>query len=130
MAETFGKRVHALVGNAFQKAHLQNSIDGLLPGVTRLSREFPPKSLKSRKRSCHCRPARSQADKPINSWRELDFNHVETADGNPPEVGGINPVIIRMLVDFPAPLGPRNPSTSPFSTENETPFTASFGPNS
>ena len=46
-----------------------------------------------------------------------------------PEVGGINPVIIRMVVDLPAPLGPRNPSTSPFSTVKETPFTATFGPN-
>ena len=24
-----------------------------------------------------------------------------------PEVGGMNPVIMRMVVDFPAPLGPR-----------------------
>jgi len=37
-------------------------------------------------------------------------------------------VIILMLVDFPAPLGPRNPSTSPRSTENEMPSTARFGP--
>src|SRR5262249_25083874 len=46
-----------------------------------------------------------------------------------PEVGGINPVIMRMDVDFPAPLGPRKPRTSPRSTPNETLFTASFGPN-
>jgi hypothetical protein len=31
-------------------------------------------------------------------------------------------------VDFPAPFGPRNPKTSPFSTENEILSTASFGP--
>src|SRR5436853_7742973 len=46
-----------------------------------------------------------------------------------PSVGGMNPVIIRMDVDFPAPLGPRNPSTSPRSTENDTPLTARFVPN-
>ena len=41
-----------------------------------------------------------------------------------PEVGGRNPVIIRIVVDFPAPFGPRNPRTSPSLTEKETPFTA------
>src|SRR5688500_3306595 len=46
-----------------------------------------------------------------------------------PLVGGMKPVIIRMLVDLPAPLGPRNPRTSPRSTVNEMPFTATFGPN-
>src|SRR6266568_9403576 len=46
-----------------------------------------------------------------------------------PSVGGMKPVIIRMVVDFPAPFGPRNPSTSPRSTENDTPSTARFGPN-
>ena len=37
-------------------------------------------------------------------------------------------MIIRILVDFPAPFGPRNPRTSPLSTENEILSTASFGP--
>src|SRR6266581_3069968 len=46
-----------------------------------------------------------------------------------PSVGGMKPVIIRMVVDFPAPFGPRKPSTSPRSTENDTPSTARFGPN-
>src|SRR5712664_1268333 len=50
--------------------------------------------------------------------------HTETA----PALGGMNPVIMRMVVDLPAPLGPRNPSTSPLSTPKETPSTASFGP--
>src|SRR5260370_34655841 len=45
-----------------------------------------------------------------------------------PSVGGMKPVIIRMVVDFPAPFGPRKPSTSPRSTENDTPSTARFGP--
>src|SRR6267143_1654061 len=46
-----------------------------------------------------------------------------------PAVGGMNPVIMRMVVDFPAPFGPRKPSTSPRSTVNEMPSTARFGPN-
>jgi hypothetical protein len=46
-----------------------------------------------------------------------------------PSVGGIKPVIMRMEVDLPAPFGPRNPKTSPRSTENETPSTARFAPN-
>src|SRR3954469_16622227 len=40
----------------------------------------------------------------------------------------MKPVIMRMVVDLPAPLGPRKPSTSPFSTVNEMPSTARFGP--
>src|SRR5687768_4803973 len=45
-----------------------------------------------------------------------------------PSVGGIKPVIIRMEVDLPAPLGPRNPRTSPRSTEKEIWLTAILGP--
>src|SRR5215213_5850581 len=45
-----------------------------------------------------------------------------------PSVGGIKPVIMRIEVDLPAPLGPRKPSTSPRSTENDTPSTARLGP--
>src|SRR5499427_4287542 len=46
----------------------------------------------------------------------------------PPEVGGMKPVIMRMVVDLPAPFGPRKPSTTPLATSKETPSTASFGP--
>src|ERR1043166_5567362 len=45
-----------------------------------------------------------------------------------PAEGGMKPVIMRIVVDLPAPLGPRNPSTSPFSTVNETPLTAVIAP--
>jgi hypothetical protein len=45
----------------------------------------------------------------------------------PPE-GGMKPVTMRMVVDLPAPLGPRKPSTSPRSTVNETPSTARLAP--
>src|SRR3981081_296191 len=50
--------------------------------------------------------------------------HTETA----PAVGGMKPVIMRIVVDLPAPLGPRNPSTSPLPTSKETPSTARFDP--
>ena len=33
-----------------------------------------------------------------------------------PEVGGIRPVSMRMVVDFPAPFGPRNPKKQPRGT--------------
>ena len=40
----------------------------------------------------------------------------------------MKPVIILMVVDLPAPFGPRKPSTSPRSTVNEIPLTARFTP--
>src|SRR5436853_5594083 len=40
----------------------------------------------------------------------------------------MNPVIIRMVVDLPAPFGPRKPSTSPRSIEKEIPSTARLVP--
>ena len=45
-----------------------------------------------------------------------------------PLVGGINPVRIFIVVDLPAPLGPKNPKISPFSTENVRPVTAGKSP--
>jgi hypothetical protein len=30
-----------------------------------------------------------------------------------PDVGWVSPTMIRMVVDFPAPFGPRNPVTRP-----------------
>src|SRR5258708_22818881 len=40
----------------------------------------------------------------------------------------MNPVIMRMVVDLPAPFGPRKPSTSPRSTVNEMWSPARLGP--
>jgi hypothetical protein len=45
-----------------------------------------------------------------------------------PDVGRSNVVSILMVVDFPAPFGPRNPKVVPCATENEIPFTASKPP--
>src|SRR5258708_32523022 len=46
-----------------------------------------------------------------------------------PAVGARKPVIIFMVGDLPAPLGPRKPSASPRGTENDTLSTARMGPN-
>ena len=45
-----------------------------------------------------------------------------------PLLGGRNPVSIRMVVVFPAPLGPRKPTTSPCSTAKVAPVTAGWRP--
>src|SRR6185437_5776340 len=45
-----------------------------------------------------------------------------------PAVGSRRPVSILMVVDFPAPLGPRNPKNWPAATLNVTPFTATSSP--
>src|SRR5882757_3604953 len=45
-----------------------------------------------------------------------------------PAEGAMNPAIMRMVVDFPAPLAPRNPSTSPGDTEKVKSSTASLSP--
>ncbi len=45
-----------------------------------------------------------------------------------PDVGRSSVVNILIVVDLPAPFGPRNPNVVPRSTENEIPFTASKGP--
>src|SRR5258708_29411711 len=45
-----------------------------------------------------------------------------------PVVGEMKPAIIRMVVDLPAPLAPRKPSTSPGATENVRSSTASLSP--
>ena len=41
-----------------------------------------------------------------------------------PDVGDVRPTITRMVVDLPAPLGPRNPVTRPGRAVNETSSTA------
>jgi hypothetical protein len=43
-------------------------------------------------------------------------------------VGRSSPAISRMVVDFPAPLGPRNPVTIPGWTVKVNPSTANFSP--
>src|SRR5665648_722081 len=43
-------------------------------------------------------------------------------------LGGSCPVTTLMVVDLPAPFGPRKPRTSPGPTSKEMPFTASRSP--
>src|ERR1700746_2454505 len=45
-----------------------------------------------------------------------------------PEVGASRPHRVRMVVDFPAPLGPRKPKISPRATSIETSSTATKSP--
>src|SRR5438094_3604925 len=45
-----------------------------------------------------------------------------------PDEGARNPVTIFIVVVFPAPLGPRNPTTWPCGTENEMPPSAVTAP--
>jgi hypothetical protein len=45
-----------------------------------------------------------------------------------PAEGEMKPAIMRMVVDFPAPLAPKNPSTSPGATLNVKSSTASLSP--
>src|SRR6266481_16431 len=45
-----------------------------------------------------------------------------------PEVGASSPHRMRIVVDFPAPLGPRKPKTSPCATSSETLSTATKSP--
>src|SRR5262245_31769674 len=45
-----------------------------------------------------------------------------------PALGVRNPVTIFIVVDLPAPLGPRKPRTSPLATSKDTPSTALRGP--
>jgi hypothetical protein len=42
--------------------------------------------------------------------------HVEPFTSASPEVGVSSPQSMRMVVDLPAPLGPRKPKISPFGT--------------
>src|ERR1700689_5169362 len=43
-----------------------------------------------------------------------------------PAVGEMKPAIMRMVVDLPAPLAPKKPSTSPGATENVRSSTANL----
>lgn len=45
-----------------------------------------------------------------------------------PSVGRVMPTATRIVVDFPAPFGPRNPVTRPGRTTNDRPSTAVFPP--
>ena len=55
----------------------------------------------------------------------LSLGNFAPATSIRPSVGGKYPVSIRIVVDFPAPFGPKKPTTSPFSTEKVIPRTAS-----
>ena len=64
--------------------------------------------------------------KPMRRASSLVFREVvgTPSMSTSPEVGFKSPFASRIVVDFPAPLVPIIPSMSPFSSENETSFTA------
>ena len=49
---------------------------------------------------------------------------VAAADRRRPELGRVSPTMMRMVVDLPAPLGPRKPVTRPVAAVKETSSTA------
>jgi hypothetical protein len=56
--------------------------------------------------------------------RSMSWPHTVTV----PADGAMNPAIMRMVVDLPAPFAPRNPNTSPGLTVNDTSSTARISP--
>ena len=60
---------------------------------------------------------------PLLQGQIIDFQEKPQTDAEPPS-GVRNPVSIFMVVDLPAPLGPRKPSTSPGLTSNDRLSTA------
>src|SRR3954451_19599472 len=65
-------------------------------------------------------------------WRRTSSRAVTTswpATVARPDVGFASVQSMLIVVVFPAPLGPRNPNTSPGSTSKLTPRTASISPN-
>ena len=74
-----------------------------------------------------CRPLASSREPPAHSGalRSLYFL---PATVTVPVVGLSRPMIMRMVVDLPAPLGPRKPVTVPGSTVKEMLSTATLSP--
>ena len=58
--------------------------------------------------------------------KALDDVSFEASDGK--VVWGMKQVIIFIIVDFPAPFGPRNPTTFPSDASNETSSSAFWAP--
>src|SRR5437667_12479383 len=66
------------------------------------------------------------------TWRSAFVRAVCTlwpATNASPALGAISPRSIRIVVDLPAPLGPRKPCTSPVLTARSRPSSARVRPN-
>ena len=74
-----------------------------------------------------CRPLASRRA-PTEHRGALKSLYFLPATVTVPAVGLSRPMIMRMVVDLPAPLGPRNPVTVPGSTVKEMLSTASLSP--
>ena len=112
---TFGKCHRCFVGiKPPPKAHFHHAMNRFFLCVAVQSTQFGDKAEKALDR--HVRIGRGVfrqiTDETFGGNRVVD--DVVSADGDEARLGGsrMKPVIMRMVVDFPAPLGPRKPSTS------------------
>ena len=92
--------------DAVAAGHRQQVVAGGAAGVDRSASSSAPTSRSGCSRSAYARP----------SIRAV------------PDVGGSRPRIIRMVVDLPAPFGPRNPVTCPARMSTDRPYTAVLVP--
>ncbi len=99
--------VHALLGNAVRGGHGQQVVVGRAAGVDGLGVQQRADIAQRRARA-----GRTGAPLTVTV----------------PDVGRSSPMIMRMVVDLPAPFGPRKPVTRPASTVKLTPATAVFSP--
>src|SRR5579862_4350613 len=101
------------------------------------------RSMATARASPYMRPTNSRNSAPVRRSKSSDSSGTRPmrflissscpARGIPsssmePEVGGIRPVSMRIVVDFPAPLGPRKPKKQPRGTTRSTPSTAALSP--
>ena len=61
---------------------------------------------------------------PVDDRAHIEVRDLEVRYAGVPAVGGVSPQIIRMVVDLPAPFGPRKPVTTPGWTTKERSSTA------
>jgi hypothetical protein len=123
------QRLNTLMQHRLQKTGLHDPVHRLL---LRLA-PHPPQLRRKAKKTVHRHVGVSRRIlrqiSQATAWPESVPPACRAVPPAPNRLGGMKPVIMRIVVDLPAPLGPRNPSTSPFSTVNETSSTARFGPN-
>ena len=107
---TLRKRIHALMQDGFQEAHFDGAIDARFFASPRKPRNSAAKLEKAVNRHVRVRRrifrqiadeafGRDRVGRGCRSRRRVTL----------PSEGGMKPVIMRMVVDLPAPLGPRKP---------------------
>ena len=117
MTVSLGKCIDALEQDWLKKAELHGAIDGLASLRCRKARVIPHRNSGNQTPTCRCTSARFRGD--IRAY--FGFSTLVPPTSKPhtetlPEEGDRKPVIIRMLVDLPAPFGPEK--TQDFSFLN------------